>query len=94
VAKSGTQTAADPQLKMVLDKMAAAGVTRPKLGCYPLVSEVTDIRRNGEQIGFAKQFARPHPVGEPDPWYFAIPTNYTARTGEEWNALILRLHQR
>jgi hypothetical protein len=66
----------------------------PKLGCYPLVLEVTDIRRNGEQIGFAKQSLVHIQLGEPDPWYFAIPTNYTARTGEEWNALILRSHQR
>jgi hypothetical protein len=66
----------------------------PKLGCYPLVAELTEVRRNGEQIGFTKQSLVHIQLGEPDPWYFAIPTNYTARTGEEWNALLLRLHQR
>jgi hypothetical protein len=66
----------------------------PKLGCYPIVLEVTDIRQNGEQVGFAKQSLVHIHLGEPDPWYFAIPTNYTARTGEEWNALILRLRRR
>jgi hypothetical protein len=61
----------------------------PRLGCYPLVQEWINTRRSGELIGDTKHSLVHVKLGEPDPWYFEIPTNYTARTSEEWTALMM-----
>jgi hypothetical protein len=61
----------------------------PKLGCYPLVQEWISTGHNGELIGDTKHSLVHIKLGEPDPWYFEIPTNYTTRTSEEWKALII-----
>jgi hypothetical protein len=66
----------------------------PKLGCYSLALELTETRRNGEVIGNTKQSLVHIKLGEPDPWYFAIPTNYTTRTPDEWRVLMSGLLQK
>jgi hypothetical protein len=63
----------------------------PKLGCFWLNQEWINTRRDGELIGDSKQSLVHIRLGEPDPWYFAIPTNYTTRNSDEWHALMAGL---
>lgn len=60
----------------------------PKLGCYPLAEEWTDIH-NGEMMFDTKHTVTHIKLGEPDPWYFEVPTTYTKRTKDEWWPLML-----
>ena len=58
----------------------------PQLGCYPLVEEWV-----GKRHGFAmdtKQTLASIKLGEPDPWYFKVPTDYMIRTADEVTKLI------
>jgi hypothetical protein len=58
----------------------------PQLGCYPLVQEWV-----GKAYGLAmdtKQTLASIKLGEPDPWYFSVPADYTARTTDEITELI------
>jgi hypothetical protein len=58
----------------------------PQLGCYPLVQEWV-----GKAHGLAmdtKQTLASIKLGEPDPWYFSVPADYTARTTDEITELI------
>ena len=53
----------------------------PQLGCYPVVQEWV-----GKAHGLAmdtKQTLASIKLGEPDPWYFNVPTDYTIRTADE-----------
>jgi hypothetical protein len=53
----------------------------PQLGCYPIVQEwVGNVR--GMPMD-TKQTLTSINVGEPDPWYFSVPADYTTRTGDE-----------
>jgi len=57
----------------------------PQLGCYPVKQEwVGKIR--GAPMDTTQTLASIH-FGEPDPWYFNIPANYTTRTADEWMEL-------
>jgi hypothetical protein len=62
----------------------------PKLGCYSVRSELIDIH-NGEMMFDATHSLVNIHLGDPDPWYFSIPTDYTVRTKAEWSALITPL---
>jgi len=58
----------------------------PQLGCYPMIQEWI-----GNIYGLfndTKQTLASIKLGEPDPWYFKVPTNYTVRTGDEWRELM------
>jgi hypothetical protein len=58
----------------------------PQLGCYPLVQEWV-----GKAHGLAmdtKQTLASIKLGEPDPWYFSVPADYTVRTTDEIAELI------
>lgn len=58
----------------------------PQLGCYPLVQEWV-----GKAHGLAmdtKQTLASIKLGDPDPWYFKVPPDYTVQTTEESIALI------
>lgn len=53
----------------------------PQLGCYPIVQEWA-----GEIHGVptdTKQTLASVKVGEPDAWYFNVPSDYTSRTRDE-----------
>lgn len=57
----------------------------PQLGCYPVkqewVGKIQGAPMDTTQMLISIQF------GEPDPWYFNIPANYTTRTADEWMEL-------
>ena len=58
----------------------------PQLGCYPIVQEwVGNIHG---VCNDTKQTLVSIRLGEPDPWYFKVPTNYTVRTGDDWQELV------
>ena len=58
----------------------------PQLGCYPIVQEwVGDIHG---LFNDTKQTLASIKLGEPNPWYFKVPANYTVRTGDEWRELM------
>jgi hypothetical protein len=58
----------------------------PKLGCYPIVQEWTGTI-HGIPMD-TKQTLASIKLGEPDPWYFSVPADYTIRTGDEFMELM------
>ena len=61
----------------------------PQLGCYPVVQEwVGNIHG---VFNDTKQTLASIKPGEPDLWYFKVPSDYTTRTGDEWRALMTPL---
>jgi hypothetical protein len=57
----------------------------PQLGCYPLIQEWVGTVR-GRALD-TKQTLVDIKLGEPDPWYFNVPTNYTTKSVDESIAL-------
>ena len=57
-----------------------------QLGCYPIVQEWVGTIHS--QFNDTKQMLASIKVGEPDPWYFNVPTSYTVRTTNEWMELM------
>jgi hypothetical protein len=53
----------------------------PQLGCYPIVQEWVGTL-HGLPMD-TKQTLAGITLGEPDPWYFSLPADYTTRTGDE-----------
>ena len=60
----------------------------PALGCYAIETEIISKDGNGDLIGHTETSLVHIKLGDPDPWYFSIPTTYTARTPKEFQALI------
>ncbi len=58
----------------------------PQLGCYPLVQEW--VGKNHGLGMDTKQTLASIKLGEPDPWYFSVPADYTVRTTDEITGLI------
>lgn len=58
----------------------------PQLGCYPIVQEW--VGKIQGQAMETKQTLASIKLGEPDPWYFNVPTDYTPRTNSEWMDLM------
>jgi hypothetical protein len=58
----------------------------PQLGCYPIVQEWIGTIRG--MFMDTKQTLASIKFGEPDPWYFKVPPDYTIRTTDESIELI------
>ncbi len=58
----------------------------PQLGCYPLVQEW--VGKDHDLAMDTKQTLASIKLGEPDPWYFNVPADYTVRTTDEITELI------
>jgi hypothetical protein len=58
----------------------------PKLGCYPIKQEFVGTI-HGQPIDTIQTLASIK-LGEPDPWYFSVPAQYTNRTTAEWISLM------
>jgi hypothetical protein len=58
----------------------------PQLGCYPIVQEWIGTVRG--MFMDTKQTLASIKLGEPDPWYFKVPPEYTIRTTDESIELI------
>lgn len=54
-----------------------------KLGCYPIKNELVHFHGTNPVEDVVKELANIH-LGDPDPKYFAVPTNYATRTKEVW----------
>ena len=61
----------------------------PQLGCYPIIQEWVG-NMNG-LFNDTTQTLASIKLGEPDPWYFNVPADYTVRTGDEWRELMMPL---
>jgi hypothetical protein len=57
----------------------------PQLGCYPVKQEWVG-KIHGAPMDTTQRLASIQ-FGEPDPWYFNIPANYTTRTADEFMEL-------
>jgi hypothetical protein len=57
-----------------------------KLGCYPIKNELIHFHGTNAVEDVVKELANIH-LGDPDPQYFAVPTNYATRTPGAWQAL-------
>jgi hypothetical protein len=58
----------------------------PKLGCYPLVEEWVGTI-HGLPMD-TKHTLASIKLGQPDPWYFEVPSTYSVRTSAEWMTLL------
>ena len=58
----------------------------PKLGCYAIKNELVHFHGSNAVEDAVKELANIR-LGDPDPQYFAVPTNYATRTKEVWWAL-------
>jgi hypothetical protein len=58
----------------------------PQLGCYPIAQEWVG-KAHGMSMD-TKQTLTSIKLGEPDPWYFSVPADYTTRTTDEFIELM------
>jgi hypothetical protein len=58
----------------------------PQLGCYPIVQEWVG-KAHGMTMD-TKQTLTSIKLGEPDPWYFSVPADYTTRTTDEFTEVM------
>jgi hypothetical protein len=57
-----------------------------KLGCFTLREEKISMHE-GQMMFDVTRSVTNIKLGEPDAWYFAVPTGYTTRTGHDWDVL-------
>jgi hypothetical protein len=58
----------------------------PKLGCFTVREEKVSMHEGQMMFDITRSVTNIR-LGEPDSWYFAAPTGYTTRTGQEWDVL-------